>query len=166
MNKFHFNQSLKNILIPSKSQYQRVLVSKIEKFIVNLRWKLFHIQNPSRDNKETYGFKTTNTPPTLKELVPLEEDLLKLAKNIEFRHVNSNFQSNLREQIQRIHETPEIIIKADKSRNLYSLPVDKYEKLLQDNNTSEYKKCINSDNNVHIINKESAKIDRSLDLED
>ena len=165
MNKFHFNQSLKNIPIPSKSQYQRVLASKIEKFIVNLRWKLFHIQNPSRDNKETYGFKTTNTPPTLKELVPLEEDLLKLAKNIEFRHVNSNFQSNLREQIQRIHETPEIIIKADKSRNLYSLPVDKYEKLLQDNITSEYKKCTNSDN-VHIINKKSAKIARSLDLED
>ena len=98
--------------------------------------------------------------------MPLEEDLPKLAKNIEFQHVTSNFQSNLREQTQGIHETPEIIIKADKSQNLYSLPVDKYEKLLQDNNTSEYKKCINSDNNVHIINKESAKIDRSLDLED
>ena len=110
MNKFHFIRSLKNIPIPSKSQYQRVLASKIEKFIVNLRWKLFHIQNPSGDNKETYGFKTTNTPPTLKELMPLEEDLPKLAKNIEFQHVTSNFQSNLREQTQGIHETPEIII--------------------------------------------------------
>ena len=165
MNQFHYNQSLKDIPIPSKSQYQRTLVSKIEKFIGNLRWKLYHIQNPSHKNtKECYGFKSTKHPPRMKELTALEEDLIKLAKNIEFKKVNNVFQDRLKEQIRTIKQTPDIIVKADKSNNLYNIAVDDFEKLLKENITSEYRKY--DKDIVTSINKESAKIAKSLDLDD
>ena len=68
MEKFNLGHSLQNIPIPSKLQYQRTMVGKVESFVGRLRWKLFAIQNPGMQQKTTYGFNTTNSPPQLKEL--------------------------------------------------------------------------------------------------
>ena len=57
MEKFK-SHSLKNIPIPSKLQYQRTMVGKVESFVGRLRWKLFAIQNPGMQQKTT-----TNSPP-------------------------------------------------------------------------------------------------------
>ena len=164
MNKFNFNHSLKNIPLPSKQQYQRILVEKIEKFVGNLRWKLFHIQNPGNHSKETFGFKSTNPPPPIKELLAFEEDLYKLTKDIEFRPVKNNFQNNLKAEIRKIHETQDVIIKADKSRNLYSVPIQQYNELLHNNITTEYKKT--DDIHVKNVNKEASNIAKNIKLAD
>ena len=37
---------------------------------------------------------------------------------------------NIKAEIRKIHETQDIIIKADKSRNLYSVPIQQYNELL------------------------------------
>ena len=66
----------------------------MEKFVGNLRWKLFHIQTPGIESKETFCFRSTNPPPPIKELAAFEDDLYKLAKDIEFRQVKNYFQNN------------------------------------------------------------------------
>ena len=61
MDQFHIPYSLKNIPIPSRSQYQKQLESKVKSFSQRLRWKMFHILNPTNsDTRETFGFKTSN----------------------------------------------------------------------------------------------------------
>ena len=164
MNPFYLNHSLKNIPLPNKSQYKRILVAKVEKFVGNLRWKLFNIQNPSGNEKDTYGFRTTNSPPQLKELTAFEDDLYKLTKNIEFRTVNNKFQDDLKQSIKSIQTSPDIIVKADKSRNLYSLTTDEYTKLLAENVTADYRK--GETQHVDLVNKEAKKLASKLDLDD
>lgn len=164
MNPFNIKYSLKNIPLPSRQQYQRLLVDKIEQFITNLRWTKYHKNSNNDNSKETYKFKSTNPPPPDKELTDFEEDLYKLAKEIEFRPVRNEFQNNLSEQIKKIHASKDIIVKGDKSRNLYSIPVQEYNKLLTDNITSEYKKT--NSNQVMKINKEAAILAKKIELDD
>ena len=92
-----------------------------------------------------------------------EEDLFAKVKNIQFRLVYNKFQSDLKETIKDIHQHEEIIVKADKTRNLYKLPVAEYKKLLDQNITANYKKAtVTKLNNV---NKEAAEIALDLDIE-
>ena len=58
-----------------------------------------------------------------------------MVKNIEFCPVHNNFQSELKETIKDIQQHEEIIVKADKTRNLCKLSVAKYKKLLDQNIT-------------------------------
>ena len=113
------------------------MVSKVESFIGRLRWKLFAIQNPGMTSKNSYGFNTTNPAPQLKELKMFEEDLFAMVKNIQFRPVHNNFQSELKETIKDIQQHEEIIVKADNTRNLYKLTVAEYKKLLDQNITTD-----------------------------
>ena len=125
----NFNYSMKNIPIHSKLQYQKMLVNKTESFIKRMRWKLFAIQNPNTmKQKQTYGFNTSNSPPPMKELKLFEEDMFEMIKKIEFRTVRNNFQTKLKQDINVIKKTPEIIISADKTQNKYTVSVDDYSK--------------------------------------
>ena len=65
--------------------------------------------------------------------------------------------------IYKIHQTEDIIVKADKSRNLYKMTAEDYEKLVQQNVTTEYKKAPNT--KINKINKEAAEIARELDID-
>ena len=164
MNNFNFQDSLKNIPLPSKKQYLGILVEKIEKFVTNMR-RVWLYKNKSGENSiENFKFKSPHPPPPVRDLADFEEDLYKLAKNIEFRPVRNEFQQNLSNKIKKINDSQDIIIKADKSRNLYSVPVHEYNKLLQDNITSEYKKS--DHNNVIKVNKEAANIAKKLKIDD
>ena len=130
-----------------------------------MRWKLFSIQNPNMRQKETYGFNTSNPPPPCKELMPFEKDVFAMVKNIQFRtQVQNKFQSELKESVKAIQKTAEVIVKADKSRNLYKVPVENYKKLLINNCTSDYKKTEYSQ--VKNVNKEASKIAKNLDIAD
>ena len=164
MNLFDLPHSLKNIPIASEMQYQKSLVGKVEKFITNMRWKLFHVLNPGTTQCQNYGFNTTKSPPQLKELIGFEEDLFKMVKEIKFRQVHNNFQRDLRKCVSEIRNSNDIITKADKTRNLYTIPVNDYRKLLKDNITSEYKKA----NHIQVdeVNKEASKITKTLNIDD
>ena len=145
-------------------QYQKMLVSKVESFIGRLRWKLFNINNPGTTSKQTYGFKTTNPPPQQDELKSFEEDMFALAKNIQFRQVNNSFSSSINEKIKTIHDSKDVLVKADKSKNIYQIPVAEYRKVLQENITADYKKSTNE--KVLTVNKEASKITSNLKISD
>ena len=163
MNPFNFQHSLKNVPLPSHMQYRRMLISSIEKFITRLRWDLIHRKNKTDSHiNNNYGFKTTAKPRAQPELTAFEDDLFQLAKDVEFRAVNNPFQTELRQHINEIRNSSEIIVKADKSSNLYKVPVDSYKKLVDDNVTATYK--LSSDSEVKKVNREAAKISKKLKI--
>ena len=45
----------------------------------------------------------------------------------------------LKKDVQRIHECEDIIVSADKTQNMFKIPVKQYNKLVKDNITSVYK---------------------------
>ena len=90
--------------------------------------------------KETYGFNLCKCPPIVDELSGFENELMLLVKNAEFCTVNNNSQKNSNYDIQRISITKKVLNKVDKSRNIYQLDKNDYEKYLQENLRKTYKK--------------------------
>ena len=82
----------------------------------------------------TFGLNSTKCPPQLKELVPFEEDLIKLVKNLRLR-------------------------KVDKKRTLSK---EEYSNLLQNAITSKYKKT--DKHAATSINKEEIKHGREANI--
>ena len=107
-------------------------------------------------DKVTYGFKSRNYPPIVHELENFENELLFLIKNIQFRKVNNNFQSQLNENIKQIKGDSKIFVPADKFRNIYKMDKETYEKLLHENITKTYKKT--GKKRVGAINIDAKKI--------
>lgn len=164
MDRINLETSLKNIPTPTKSQYQKILVSKIESLLSRLRWQLQAIKDPGMKSKFNYGFKTTLPPPQFDELKAFEEELYSLAKNIEFKRTYNKFQAALSRKIKEIRATKEIIVKADKTSNMYKIPAEQYRKILGDNITKEYKKTTYT--KVKSVNGQAARIAQKLGIED
>ena len=120
-----------------------MLISKIEKVIMRMRWKVLEflgkLDSNSNKNK-TYGFGSLKCPPAVEEMAQFENDLLLLIKNLEFEKVHSGFQTRLRDDIKEIKASNKIFVSANKSRHIYKMEKDKYKKLLRDNITKTYKK--------------------------
>ena len=99
--KVNFGYSIKNILIPSERTYLLQLMEKIEMAIARMRWKTIHFNsNSSTDNKiedniEWYGLKSPYSLRQVKELIPFENDLVELIRNIKFRKIRNNFRKKL-----------------------------------------------------------------------
>ena len=68
MEKFNIYYSTKNIPIPTKHEYTIQLISKVEQFIIQMRWKALQFL-VKRDNTvhENYGFKTRKCPPCVED---------------------------------------------------------------------------------------------------
>ena len=143
-----------------------MLMEKTENFIRRLRWKLFAIENPEvkNDQIKTFGFNTNNQPPASRKLSEFENDLFDMIKSIKFKPVSSEFQKKLREDIQKIKSTDELIVSADKSRNQYKITVPQYNKLLHENISKEYKKSSKSE--LHQTNKRATDITKQLKIAD
>ena len=75
----------------------------------------------SQTKPETYGLKTLNCPPQVKELIQFESDLLDVIKSLKFRKIRSHFQKKLKDDIITIHKTDTTLTFADKTSNLYKL---------------------------------------------
>ena len=87
-----------------------------------MRWKtLEFLGKLDSTRKETYGFNSCKCPPIVDELSDFENKLMFLVKNIEFRNINNRNISNLNDDIKRINTSKKVIVKADKSRNIYKL---------------------------------------------
>ena len=50
-----FDYSMKNIPIPSEREFIIELISSVEKFIKNLKWRAFHYLNPAKHNGNSFG---------------------------------------------------------------------------------------------------------------
>ena len=97
MEKFYMNYFEKNIPIPSNEQYKIHLISKVERFIKRMHWKALQFRGKLEStNKESFGFCSRKCPPAVEELTSFENDLMLMIKNIQFRHINSTFQEQLK----------------------------------------------------------------------
>ena len=133
MEKINIEYSLKNINIPSKFQYQKILVDKTIDFIDRMRKKLFFIKNPNDgQSKNTYGFKSNWKAPPDNDMKRFEDDLIDLISNVEFNNHSSDFQRTLRNDLTQIRNEGKVIIKGDKSNNLYKQNPETYKQKLND----------------------------------
>ena len=92
-----------------------------------------------------------------------ENDLLIMARGIQFKKTGNNFQRKLNEDIKAIRNSKKAFIPADKTRNIYEMDKPTYEKLLQQNITKAYKKSDNKTYND--INLEAKKIATNLGIQ-
>ena len=95
---------------------------KAENFLKRMRWKasVFLGQLKSND-KDNHGFKTAKCPSSVNELVPFINDMTDTIKNLKFKRVNNEFQSNLRNDTRQIRKINNLFVTADKSKNMYRI---------------------------------------------
>ena len=93
-----------------------------------------------------------------------ENELMLVTKNIDFKKANNSFQSQLNEGIKHIKWDSKIFIPADKSRNIYKMDMETYEKLLHKNIIKTYQKM--NKKKVRPINIDAKKMVKDLELED
>ena len=101
-------------------------MDKIDQVIKQMRWKAFFYTNEGKDMEETYGLKSLNCPPKIKEMVPFEKDLGNLEDKLKFQKIKSNFQRQLNEDIRVIKRSNKVLVFADKTSNIYKLDIDEY----------------------------------------
>ena len=131
-------------------------MDKIDQVIKRMRWKAFFYTNKSKDMEETYGLKSLNCPPKIKEMVPFEKDLWNLVDKLKFRKIKGNFQRQLNEDIRVMKRSNKVLVFTDKTSNIYKLDTDEYKKLTTEAVTSTYKKVPDKINNK--INTEGKRI--------
>ena len=167
MDKIYFNYSLKNIPVPSRTSYKLQLIDKIESVIKGMRWKAHFFFNNEKKNKEevtreTFGFKSKHHPGQLKELGNFEKDLFNVVTSLKFRKLNDNFQEKMKSDILDIKSSPNVLIFADKTINIYKVTPQEYNNLLKDNITKSYKKPTNRLEKA--INMETKNIAKKFNL--
>ena len=146
MEKVNFSYLVKNIAAPNERTSKLQLIEKIELFIKKLRWKAIFFINNSKETNESlasgsvYGLKSNKCLPQLKELIPFEDDLVDLVKNIKFRKVRNDFQMKLREDLRKVQSLKKTLTFADETSNMYWLEKEEYHRLLQNAVTTIYKK--------------------------
>ena len=110
-----------------------------------MRWKAYYFlnfnnnKNDETDN-ETFGFKSKYHPRQLKELENFEKDLFNIVNCLKFRNVNDDFQEQMKSDLSDIKASPDVLMFADKTSNIYKVPPQEYKKLLKENITKNCKK--------------------------
>ncbi len=104
MEQVNLGYSTKNIPLPKNKDYQQKLIESMEKLVRSIRWRAFFYLNPTtkKNRKETYGFNSTKSRPSIPELKEFEEGMIKLAQSIQFKKVKNNFQEQLMKDAQEI----------------------------------------------------------------
>eukprot|EP00116_Pleurobrachia_bachei_P013534 sb/3473796/ len=143
LEKIQLNFNGKDIPLPSKSQYIKKLILQTEKFLKNIRWKVFwferkedqqELDDEEDDNPQLKilrsDFKSTKTPPTHELLKPFERDIYHLIGNVEFRKIQDPRLLEMGKEAKRIRERKDIIINADKTNNRYGVSLTDYKQSL------------------------------------
>ena len=161
MEELNLGYAEKNIGLHSKDLIKTTLVSRTEDLISRMRWKLFHIRFPAnKERKETFGFRTTESAPIMDELVPFENDLIKLIKNVKFKPAGNPLTNKIRSDLNAVKECEDILVKGDKSRRIYKVQERTYKKELADKISSNYRKA--DRDLVENVNREAAVIANNL----
>ena len=159
--------SLKNIPIPPKELYMKKFIEMSEKVMKRMRWRAFYFlkneeEGDIQEEEEYYGLNTRRCPPQIDELRSFEDDMAKLIGNIKFRKSRDTFQTSLQRDVEGIKGSEDIIVPADKTKNVYRMGKAQYERLLQENITKHYKSA--EGDAYDTINKEAQVIANKLDI--
>ena len=103
MDELNLTYAEKNIGLHSEHLIKTTLISRSEQVLSRMRWKLWHIRNPTNnESKENFGFRTTDSPPVMDELIRFEEDVLNLMKNIKFKPASNQLNKNIKKDLNEI----------------------------------------------------------------
>ena len=86
--------SWKNVSIPTKQNYLKSMIDKVESFITRLRWKAYFFQKPDQcnsNNSTNFGFKPNVISQKNEKFTPFENGLYDMVRSIEFKSVRNNF---------------------------------------------------------------------------
>ena len=86
-----------------------------------------------------------------------------MVENIRFKKVNEPFLNKLKEDIKKVSDTEDIIVRADKTTNMYRVTKEQYAKLLHDNTTKNYR--VAPEDTYTSTNLEAKEIARGLGLD-
>ena len=81
---------MKNIPIPDQKSYKLQLIQKVEDFIKDDKNNIFFMKERNQTEPTShktglaFGLNSTKYPLQVIELVPFEEDLIKVVKNLRF----------------------------------------------------------------------------------
>ena len=114
------------------------------------------------NNKRRFGFKSRKNPPSVPQLSDFESELTVMVNNIKFRNINNDFHKKLKNDINEIKTCNKILATADKSRNLYKVEKEQYQKLFKENITKTYKKSTNK--KIEKINYTAKQITEKLSI--
>ena len=128
--KLDLGYSSKNITIGSRRQVRSILISQTAKFIRNVRWKAWFYLHPEARNtdKDTFGFKSNNNPPTVPELRDFENRIIEMVEHVEFKESSGNksdFQYKMEQDLKNIKSLQMLTIEADKTTNSYQISLFK-----------------------------------------
>ena len=130
-----------------------------------IRWKSLQFLGKIEENrKETCGFKSRICPQSVDELNKFEEDLMLIINNINSRNVHNKFQEKLKHDITEIRNSNQVVVPADKTRNLYKIEKEDYNNFLSENVMKTYKKS--NRNKVNKLNLDAKKIADKLSIND
>ena len=145
----------------------------------HVEWQVYFHENPvdEDDRRETYGFPSQKSPPWKNGVIspllkPFREEVAKLAGSIKYRpQKKSTFQKELRKVVSTIERNPHMLIPADKTSNFYEMKPENYEKLVRDNVTTKYRKCVDDDGRptnepFNEVNREDRKVAKDLKIDD
>ena len=140
MHRIQYDYSLKNIGLPSYHQYHKQLVNKAESVIQRMRWKAHFFLNKT-DNATSYkfGLPTRNSAPIILEMKAFEEDFIDMISNVKYRKINDGFLNKIANDMKKVKSSDNILIFADKTRNIYETSSETYNKLMMKNITKSYK---------------------------
>ena len=131
---------MKNIGLPSQDFYRKRLIDKVENVVNRMRWKShFFLHEPNATAEYNFGLKSKKSPPVVIEMKAFEEDLINMMENIQFRKVTDTFLDNLNNDLKKVKSSPNVLVFADKTRNVYETSADNYNKILNGNVTKTYK---------------------------
>ena len=167
MESTRFDNSTKDIPLPSETEYKRKLIEKTEHLCKRMRWKAFFLLNPNAEGsrKETFGFSSRKSPPQVHAMLNFEKRLLGMIENIKFRKVKCEFQKKLSADIENnIMKSDKLLVPADKTSNFYRMETTSYNELLQKNITKTYKKVTQV--TTSSIELEAKAIAKKLHLDD
>ena len=146
LEKVNLGYSTKNIPFADPRRYKLKLIDKTEALIKRMRWKaIFYLsRNESEnasENPETYGLPSKKCPTQVKELIPFENDLLQMVKNVEFGRTGNEFQTKLKNDMRNMRASGKTLTLADKTTNIHRLSKGQYSQLKVNAVTSKCKKA-------------------------
>ena len=94
MESVEFDYSLKNIPVPDKLTYTKLLFFQWEKWVRRARWRVLEFLGKlGTREKPTFGFKTRNSPPSHPQLDPFEHAVYNMFREIKHKPTKDSFQN-------------------------------------------------------------------------
>ena len=115
-------------------------------------------------NNDSFGFKSRRTLPQHKLLMDFESDMYDLIGNIKFKNARNDFLDQMKSDIEKLKSGGSIVVEADKTSNLYKMPLENYKQMVRQNVTKDYR--IAPPNTKQDIDRKTNTLARSLGIED